>query len=339
MDQSELIIDFGRLGTLLETYLRKEVSLPLLDGAIQKSVEANYWFTDYHIVDRLTTIVQSYLSLQNLSVWLSNYSNVWFQFSTEIAIVMAGNIPLVGFHDYMSVLASGRRVSIKLSSKDLYLLPAIHELLCTLSPSLQTKVRFVTEVPLNVSGLIATGSDGTASWFNKHYAQLPKIVRGHRVSAAVIPLDITDDEIKLLHRDMFLYFGLGCRSVVRLFVPDRFDLSRLIDCACHSRESLHQGFKNSYKRQKALLTLLGTPFTDGRFFLLQQTSEWNPPLATVYYTYYHSINEVIMTLEEAASQMQCVVGRGTDIKNCITFGSAQNPQLWDYANGIDTMKL
>ena len=348
--------------------------------AAGRSIEVNPWFTEYHIREAVCAIAQNYLQSEKLRAWLSVYPDRWYNFEKEITVVMAGNVPLVGYHDYLSVLASGRRVAVKLSSKDPFLLPALHEWLCSFAPAWRQVVRFVAEVPAadadglstsvadglstsvtdglsttvadglsttdagglissTTDGLIATGSDVTAEWFATRYPRLPKIIRGHCVSVAVIHEAITEAQISALHRDMFLYFGLGCRSVVRLFVPQGFDLLRLTAFEQLPKEASHTGFRNVYLRQKALLTLQGHPFIDGGFFLLQPADDLNPPLSTIFYTRYTHINEVVDYIQEHQTQLQCVVGVHSDLKKSINFGSAQNPQLWDYANEIDTLNL
>jgi hypothetical protein len=339
VNRDEYIGDFSRLGGMVESFLEKESSLPILDWAIRQSLGTNVWFTKYHIHKALRAIAHHYLCAQKLNAWLANYSDTGYGYKKEITVVMAGNIPLAGYHDYLSVLASGRKVAVKLSSKDSFLLPALHQLLCSFAPAWGSRVRYVTEVPIDADGLIASGSDATAAWYSARFSHLPKVIRGHRVSAAVIPANITQAQITALHSDMFLYFGLGCRSVVHLFIPMGFDLDKLTAFEHLPQEASHVGFQNAYRRQKALLTLQKRSFIDGKFFLLQPMDNLYPPMATIYYTYYQEINDVQHYLETYACQLQCVVGRSEDIKNCITFGCAQTPQLWDYADGIDTMML
>ena len=339
MSRIGFIDDFSALGNLLNAYLMGQTQIKSLDSAIKQSIELNPWFTQSNIKERLKSIVHHYLQPQMLNSWLSNYPDVWYGYQKDIAVVMAGNIPLVGYHDYLSVLASGRTVSIKRSSKDPFLLPALHELLCNFTPEWCSKVRYVTHLPADTNGLIATGSDTTAAWFTTHYTHLPKIIRGHGVSVAVLPKELIDEQISGLHNDMFLYFGLGCRSVVRLYIPKGFDLLRITTFASLPKEASHPGFYNAYRRNKALLTLQKLPFTDGGFFILQPVDGFNPPMATIYYTIYNNLEDVRSDLERNASFIQCVVGMGTDIKKSVTFGSAQHPQLWDYANEKDTMRL
>jgi len=335
MNRIEFIHDFTRLGILLRAYLYEGKDVMELNNAIIQSTVANTWFTSYHIKEQLSAIANNYLQQDKLEYWLANYPKVWYDYQKDITVVMAGNIPLVGFHDYLSVLASGRTVSVKLSSKDTFLMPALHHLLCTFAPEWRSRVRFVDRVRDDTDGLIVTGSDVTAAWFNARYPHLPRIVRGHRVSVAVIPENMSMEEIVGLHRDMFLYFGLGCRSVVHLFIPEGFNLEKIKT----AEEVSHTGFRNAYLRQKALLTLQKQPFLDGGFFLLQQSNEWQPNMATIFYTRYSHINEVISYIDDHQFKIQCVVGRAMDIKKSINFGSAQNPQLWDYADGMDTMLL
>ncbi|MCL1973748.1 MAG: hypothetical protein FWG54_02895, partial [Bacteroidetes bacterium] len=205
----------------------------------------------------------------------------------------------------------------------------LHQLLCSFAPEWFSQVRFVKEVPDDSEGLIATGSDAAAAWFKEHYPQLPKIVRGHRNSVAVLTADITRKQIAGLHRDMFDFFGLGCRSVVHLFVPKGFDLKRVITFDQWPQEAEHRGFQNAYRRQKALLTLQKASFTDGGFFLLQEQEGLSPPVATFFYTIYTHINEVIDYIESHKSRLQIVVGATGMIKNCINFGCSQNPPLND----------
>ncbi|MCL2738630.1 MAG: acyl-CoA reductase [Bacteroidales bacterium] len=339
MEQIEFIRDFAGLGNRLQAYLSGALDVPDLDQAIAHSLGANPWYTSYCIKERLSSIVQGYLLAPKLQSWLTNYPDVWYAYQKDITVVMAGNIPLVGFHDYLSVLASGRTVSVKLSSKDAFLLPALHRLLCSFAPAWSYRLRYVLEVPVDTHGLIATGSDATAAWFTARYPHLPQIVRRHRVSVAVLSADIRQEQISGLQRDMFAYFGLGCRSVVRLFVPKEFDLMRLTVFEQCPDEASHLGFRNAYRRQKALLTLQGASFTDGGFFLLQPKEDLFPPVATVFYSVYTCINEVIDFLEANDSRLQSVVGMVGGFKNCINFGCSQSPQLWDYADGIDTMRL
>ena len=339
MDKHVFISDFSRLGKWLQRYLLGKRAVRELDDAIMQSLEANRWFTKYHIKERLAAITNEYLQCQKLEVWLARYPDVWDGYQKEIAVVMAGNIPLAGYHDYLSVLASGRRVAVKLSSKDAALLPALHDLLCSFAPEWRSRVRYVAEVPQEVDGLITSGSDVTARWFLTHYPHLPKIVRGHRASVAVVPMEVTSEQISGLHRDMFAYFGLGCRSVVRLFLPKGFDLLRLTTFPQPPKEASHSGFRRAYQRQKALFILQERPFIDGGFFLLQEQDSLSPPMATIYYTFYSHINEVIDYIKNHRSQIQCVVGIDQEIENCINFGSAQTPSCGEYADGIDTMRL
>lgn len=339
MNQRCFIRDFDELGHLLQGYLSGAKQIPDLEQAINQSMVANPWYTDYHIKERLSSITQNYLSASKLQDWLAIYPDVWYDYQKDITVVMAGNIPLVGYHDYLAVLASGRTVSVKLSSKDAFLLPALHKLLCSLAPEWKGRLRYVDTVPEDTDGLIATGTDSTAAWFREHYPRLPKIVRGHRASIAVLGEHITQEQIAGLHRDMFGFFGLGCRSVVRLFVPRDFDLRRLTNFAPWPKEAQHPGFHNAYCRQKALLTLQGFAFIDGGFFILQEKDDLYPPVASLYYSVYTHINEVVDYIQAHDSRLQLVVGGDGIIKNCINFGLSQHPTCREYADSIDTMRL
>ena len=328
------------LGDHLRAYLAGQFSWPALDLAKVRSRAENEWFTPTQVHAALEAIAGEWLQEQRLEAWLAHYPSLHERPEERVAVVMAGNIPLVGFHDYLAVLASGRSVDVKLSSKDRYLLPALHAQLCDINPLWATRVRFCEQFPSQPQALIATGGNETAAWFSQEYAHIPHIVRGSRVSAAVLPSQPTAAQLEALYQDMFLYFGLGCRSVCRLFLPEGMNPRQLLLPQPPEVEAAkHPGFQNAYRRQKALLSLQGKDFTDGGFFILQPLSDWHPPMATVYYSYYRSEEEVASLLAQEASRLQVVVSNLEIWENCVNFGLAQRPSLWDYADGIDTMML
>jgi hypothetical protein len=331
--------DFGQLGACLIAHLRGRLSLPALEAAKVRSKTENEWFTRMQIDAALEAIATEWLQEERLASWLAHYPQLSDRSKERVAVVMAGNIPLVGFHDYLSVLASGRCIDIKLSSKDKYLLPTLHAMLCTMNPLWAARLRFCDTLPPAPQALIATGGDQTAAYFSRQFAGIPHIVRGSRVSVAVLPPCPTAVQLEGLYQDLFLYFGLGCRSVCCLFLPQGMHPSQVLLPQTSVEAATHIGFQNAYRRQKALLSLQGQDFIDGGFFVLQPSLEWHPPMATVYYRHYGSLEELAALLDKETLRLQSVVAEAGMLKNCVNFGLAQRPQLWDYADGIDTMML
>ena len=335
----QLIQNLGELGVRLHAYAEGSLPLPALDAAKINSFAENEWFTPGQIDTAIEAIATEWLQEGRLEAWLANYPRLLDRAEDRVAVVMAGNIPLVGFHDYLSVLASGRSIYVKLSSKDKYLLPVLHTMLCEINPRWATRLRFCEALPPTFQTLIVTGGDQTAAYFSRQFAGIPHIVRGSRISVAVLPICPTAAQLEGLYQDIFLYFGLGCRSVCCLFLPQGMNPCQVLLPQTSVEAATHIGFQNAYRRQKALLSLHGQDFIDGGFFVLQPSLEWHPPMATVYYRHYGSVEELAALLEKETLRVQSVVAEAGMLKNCVNFGLAQRPQLWDYADGIDTMML
>ena len=339
----QTIHDFTQLGACLRAYVGGGLSWPALDAAKASSEAENEWFTPTQIDAAIEAIATEWLQQERLEAWLASYPQPIDRPQERVAVVMAGNIPLVGFHDYLAVLASGRSLDVKLSSKDSYLLPVLHTQLCEINPQWAARLRFCENVPSAPRALIATGGDQTAAYFAREFKNIPHIVRGSRVSVAVLPPHPTAAQLEGLHQDIFLYFGLGCRSVSSLFLPQGMEPQQVLlpppQAWVRVEAATHRGFQNAYRRQKALLSMQGEDFVDGGFFILQASEEWHPPMATVYYRHYQSVEELASLLEQEAPRLQSVVAEAAMFKNCVNFGLAQRPQLWDYADGIDTMTL
>jgi hypothetical protein len=246
---------------------------------------------------------------------------------------MAGNIPLVGFHDLLCVLITGNRLMAKISSKDALLMRAVTGFISEAEPGLGSCITLTDGTLSGFDAVIATGSDNTARYFEYYFRDRPSIIRRNRNSAAVLDGTETDEELKLLGEDVFAYFGLGCRSVSKLFLPEGYDITRLTS-SWHDWQKLrgHQKYAVNYDHSKALMIVNRQPFTDTGYLLLRHDPSLSPPMAVLNYDFYASRELLKNELETAANNLQCVTGHGYTL-----LGKAQQPELWDYADDVDTI--
>lgn len=342
MFNREFTDNFTRLGKAVSAWLEGKAHEPVLDKAIALSYSDNPFFTVYMQRYAIETVARTFLVKEELERWKGNYVVTGRRAAAgdaqNIGIIMAGNIPLVGFHDFLCVLASGHRAVVKLSSKDKYLLPAVWEILCRINPVWRGKVAFtkdmeayVNEYPDTLSALIATGSDTTRAAVAGKFAGLPLLVRGRRFSFAVLSGKETEPQLQALAKDLFLYYGLGCRNINYLWVPRGYDSRCLVEKLSGMRTVLASGcYMNIYKRQRAVFTMEGEKFTDGGFFLLKKTDDVYPPISVIGYAEYDSESDILAFEEENSGHIQ---------KKYRTFGLAQAPLIDEYADGVDVMEF
>ena len=290
----------------------------------------NGWFTKENVYQSLNAL-GSQLTESNLNEWTNDYS---FSISPKnIAIIMAGNIPLVGFHDFMSVLISGHNAICKLSSDDNSLLPALAQHLIQFSPELKQRIIFTNGKMNKMDAIIATGSDNSIRHFKEYFGHLPNIFRKNRTSIAVLTGTETRDELALLGKDIFEYFGLGCRNVSHLIVPENYDFNLFFESIVDFHPIInHHKYANNYDYNKAVYLLNKSNLLDNNFVLLKKSNELFSPLAMINYHYYKNEEELNQYLEYHNEQIQIIVG-----KNYTAFGNAQRPLLTDYADGINTL--
>ena len=251
-----------------------------------------------------------------------------------VGVVMAGNIPLVGFFDLLCVLICDRRCLIKPSSKDRILIGHIVDLLREIEPRFSIGA-LEGKVP---DRLIASGSDEARRHFASVYPDTPSLLRGHRYSVAVLSGQESDRQLDGLYDDVFSYFGLGCRNVSRIFVPRGYDLRRLCR-RLSARPITHTGYLNNYRQARAMRLLSGTEFIDGGFFLMRPGADKEGPLSEIACTSYESVGSVERLLRERDREIQCVVSATLDHPRRVDFGQAQHPSLTDYPDGIDVMEF
>ena len=302
---------------------------------IKKKAEIhNPWFTQEFIDIAVNQICEAFLDRNLLENWVAQYKLPdTRQNIKNIGIVMAGNIPLVGFHDLLSVFISGHQATIKLSSKDEVLLKHIVQQLYQWEITIQNYISFAERLN-GCDAYIATGSNNTSRYFEYYFGKYPSIIRKNRTSVAILDGTETEAELAALADDMQLYFGLGCRNITKLFVPNEYGFIPLIEAVKkYSYFSDHTKYKNNYDYQLAL-ALLNKQFymTDGHLLFTENSTHFSP-ISQVYYSYYNDIHVLKKDLT-GNEEIQCIIG-----KTYLPFGQSQKPQLTDYADGIDTMQF
>jgi len=299
---------------------------------LNKAEILNPWFTKDNI-DVAISSIDNMLKYSSLREWMSNYLMEEPDIKT-ILLVMAGNIPLVGFHDLLCVLLSGNKVIVKLSSKDGVLVESIIDKIISLEPKMKDFI-VVTEnfIQQDFDATIATGSDNSSKYFNYYFKSSNSIIRKNRRSIAILDGSETNQELKALADDIFLYFGLGCRSVSKLFLPINYDLDKLFK-AFHKYKDVinHLKYSNNYDYNKTICLMNKQKLLDNGFILLKEDSSIQSPISMLFYEYYNNRQELDNYIHLNQSLFQCVVS-----KKDVPFGKSQFPKLNDYADNIDTL--
>lgn len=331
MTVEQRINAFSKLGNHIQ-----QMSPEAFDSLADSAKMENPWFTNENIGKALKGITK-FLNEKNLIEWTSPYSLNPSK-PQVIALVMAGNIPLVGFHDFLCVLISGHSVQIKLSSKDSRLLPYLIKHLIWFEPEFEKYITVVDGKLENFDAVVATGSDNSARYFHQYFGKYPNIIRKNRTSVAILSGEEPDEEIQLLGEDVFSYFGLGCRNVSKIFVPLEYDFTRLLSRWTSFEPIIHHHkYCNNYDYQKSILLVNRVPFLDNGFILLQENEKLVSPISVLYYEYYSTQKDLSQKMVMNAEKIQCIVG--TQAPATILFGQAQYPSLGDYADQIDTLKF
>ncbi len=305
---------------------------------ITKAGHHNGWFTEDNILFSLKQW-GSLLTADNLKNWLSNYDLKENTEPKAVGIVMAGNIPLVGFHDFLCVLLSGNKVLVKLSSNDKMLLPYLSKYLIQQEPSLADKIEFIDGKLENFDAVIATGSNNTSRYFEYYFGKKPNIIRKNRKSVAVLTGKESTEELKALGEDIFRYYGLGCRNVSKIYVPKDYDFDSLMTALFHYKDIVNQHkYANNYDYNKAVYLMSQFKILDNGFLVLKEDEGLSSPISVLFYSYYDDETSLRKELEELDEQIQCVIS-GAAGENGVKFGETQKPSLNDYADGIDTMQF
>lgn len=296
--------------------------------------QENPWFTEHNVKRALAGVAQ-YLTGDKLRKWTSAYTLTPKE-PKEVALVLAGNIPLVGFHDLLCVLISGHRAQLKLSSKDSKLISYLIKHLIWLEPAFGKSIVIKENKLENFDAVIATGSDNSARYFEYYFSKYPNIIRKNRSSCVILTGNESKTEIDALGEDIFSYFGLGCRNVSKAYIPTGYDLTIILSGLDSYKDIIHHHkYCNNYDYQKSILLVNQTPFLDNGFILLQESEKLVSPISVLYYEYYTDQADLENKLNNQKEKIQCVVGNRKPAT--VAFGSAQYPELWDYADNVDTL--
>lgn len=302
----------------------------------EKAEQQNSWFTRANVIFAFKSWSEA-LSENNVQQWLSQYQIPQTTSPKKILIIMAGNLPLVGFHDLLCVLVAGHKAIVKLSSDDGVLLPYLIKQIRVFAPEWAEAVAFTDDKVTEYDAVIATGSDNTARYFEYYFGKKPHIIRKNRHSVAVLTGEETPEELQDLGKDIFLYYGLGCRSVSKLFVPQGYDFDLLFQAIYPYKDIIEeQKYANNYDYNKAVYLMSLYKLLENGFLLLKEDEHYGSPIATLFYEYYTNKEALKKKLATDKEKIQCVVGHNF-IDGEIPFGQTQTPKLWDYADGVNTL--
>lgn len=347
MSNKDYILEaFVKLGQFISQFssegITKNETIPhndlFFDGfkhQIKLANEYNGWFTQKNIQFALYGWSKQ-LSEDNLNLWTKDYNFSDVQPKT-VAIIMAGNIPLVGFHDFLSVLITGHNVLVKQSSNDKHLLPFLAKYLETVAPKLKGSIRFTEDKLENYDAVIATGSNNTARYFDYYFKDKPSIIRKNRNSAAILTGHESSEQLDLLSEDIFRYYGLGCRNVSKLFVPKNYNFDAFFEAMYKWNPIINEAkYANNYDYNKAVYLMSEFDMLENGFLMIKEDQSYASPIATIFYEFYDSTKALQQKIKTDKDLIQCIVASGFD-DNEIPFGKTQKPELSDYADDVDTI--
>jgi len=309
----------------------------LLDQGLERAYQTNPWFTRPNVLYSLETWGE-HLNQTHLENWLAKYE-LKPQKPKTVAVIMAGNIPLVGFHDFLCVLATGHKVLVKQSSNDTILLKILTNILCEFEPEFKSYIAFTDGRLKDFDAVIATGSNNTARYFNYYFGKHPHIIRQNRNSIAVLNGNESGDELEALSNDIFRYYGLGCRNVSKLYVPNDYNFDSFFNAIYKWHPIIHEHkYANNYDYNKAVYLMSEFDMLDNGFLVLLEDPQLSSPIATLNFEYYTHKAALASKLEALASDIQCVVSKGFRADE-VHFGQSQKPELNSYADGVDTVEF
>jgi hypothetical protein len=350
---------FDQLGRIFERYLE---SLPSLGRAISKgdasitnshfsflsniietTIEEagllNPWFTRQNILISLSGI-SKILNRKNLVSWLKTWNpeSLSPKIPLKIGVIMAGNLPFVGFHDFLSVLITGHKFIGKLSTRDNRLLPMVSNIISVINKDLFENIELTDEKLYGIDAIIATGSNNTYRYFDYYFGKYPHIFRKNRNSVAILKGNETPDELASMGDDIFTYFGLGCRNVSKIFVPEKYEFNKLFEVLekfLYITE--HHKYMNNFQYYRSVYLLNKIPHYDNGFLLLKQDKSYHSPVSVLFYDYYSSTEKLVEKLVSDNIFLQCIAGNEIPGLKTVPFGKTQFPELWEYPDNINTI--
>lgn len=333
MNLTDRVSAFVQLGILIKNLSENE-KIELFWKAENK----NSWFTPSSCQSAINGLAYM-INADTLDKWLSNYGILEPESPRSIGIMMAGNIPAVGFHDLLTVLISGNKACVKLSSADEVLMKWIINSLISIEPRFEDLIE-IEEMLKAKDAYIATGSDNSARYFNYYFGKYPSIIRRNRTSVAVLSGTETTQELQALGKDIFQYFGLGCRNVSKIFIKSKDQLQHLLDSLeVFSGVMNHHKFLNNYDYNKSILLVNREDHLDNGFLLVRETKELVSPISVLFYEIYTDLADLQIRLEEVKENIQCIVSNPEYFEGAVPFGLAQEPEVSDFADGVDTLRF
>lgn len=338
MSQTENIVNtFIRVGQRIKAFCEQYPNGPL-EGIVDTAKVNNPWFTAHNQIKSLKAIA-SMLQQESLQQWISCYSLIE-QLPKSIGVVMAGNIPAVGFHDLMTVLVSGNKLQIKPSSSDRILMEWIAAIIKSENAELGNRISFVDKLQ-RPDAVIATGSDNTARYFHYYFSKVPHVIRKNRNSVAVLKGKETSEELFALGDDIFSYFGLGCRNVSKLMVPVGYNFENFFKAIepYGNELLLHNKYINNYDYYRAIYLMESIPFLTNNFVHLLEQQSIASPVSVIHYETYDNQSLLQQLLTDEADKIQCIISADKITGKEISFGKGQQPSASDYADGVDTLRF
>ena len=332
---------FNSLGQFLKSFEKPNNSedIEKFDKLIRESNLYNPWFIEKNVRYALAAIGDS-LKEDNIRKWIEPYNKAIGNNKGEktVGVVMAGNLPLVGFSDFLCVLMSGNKILAKLSSDDNKLLPAIADKLIEIEAGFKDCIEYTEEKLQNFDAIIATGSNNTSRYFEYYFGKYPHIIRKNRNGVAVLTRDESEKDFRKLGDDIFMYFGMGCRSISKVFVPERYSFNNFFEAIEEYKYvGEHHKYKNNYDYYKSIYLINNLKHLDNGFLLVKEDSSYSSPPSVLYFEQYENIKNLNNRFITERGQLQCIVSNSNEIPGAVPFGKAQQPELWDYADGVDTM--
>lgn len=311
-----------------------------LKATILRTYHNNQWFTEENVIQSIKAVAAQFLDKDKLTNWTGQYPIPEVEKPKTVGLVMAGNIPMVGFHDWLCTFVSGHKAMVKLSEKDKLLLPYAVNFLCDIEPKVKELTTFSDRLS-NMDAVIATGSNNSSRYFETYFGKYPNIIRKNRTSVAILTGKESRDELLELGKDIFNYFGLGCRNVSKIYVPKKFDFQVFMEAMHEFKELvLHHKFKNNFDYNFTLLILNKIKHYSNGCLLVHESELLYSRIASLHYHYYESIEQVTADLKAQKDEIQCIVSKdGVPGITTTELGKTQEPGLTDYADNVDTLSF
>lgn len=327
------LMEMGKLFGKIAVDENNEDTLSLIQGAKAH----NSWFTEENI--RLAFLSWAELLTESkINLWISDF-DLERSKNKRVGIILAGNIPMVGLHDLLTVLVSGNIAVCKFSSKDNILMQYVVDQLIRCDKAFSEKI-VINEKFKDIDAVIATGSDNSSRYFEYYFSNVPHIFRKNRSSVSILTGDESEKQLELLGKDIFSYFGLGCRNVTKLYLPKGYNFETFFSAIYKfNKVGEHNKYANNYDYNKSIYLLNKLELWENGFVLLKEDKSLFSPLAVIFYEYYDNLEDVRMKILDQLEDIQCIVGNTNLFETEVNFGQSQKPELWDYADGVNTLEF